>query len=285
MKKILNVLLVIVIAAMTSLATLKYNAQQTVNVPKETAFERVLRTNTLRCGYYVYPPVTMRDPNTGKLSGFSVDMMEYIAERAGMKIEWTEEVNFGNWISALEANRFDAACTPMWPSMALGRAVIFSKPMFFSGIYMIGKAGDTRFPTLSDIDKPGVRISVHDGNDMMEVARIFSNVTLQVLPQNAEGQQPILDIISGKADLMISDKNAIEQWNSKQDDKIAIMGGGKQVKLQAFDLAVKAGEGDLNNFLNNAIDQLQATGKMDKLMEKWMQPGLFMPVAAPNAQQ
>ncbi|MBU6236120.1 MAG: transporter substrate-binding domain-containing protein, partial [Alphaproteobacteria bacterium] len=112
---------------------------------RETAWQRIIRTNTIRCGYYVFPPVTYRDPNTKALSGFSVDMMEAIGKAAGLKIEWTEEVNFANWVPALQAGRFDMACTPMWPDIPLGRVVSFSVPFMFAGLSPMVRADDDRF--------------------------------------------------------------------------------------------------------------------------------------------
>lgn len=83
-----------------------------------------------------FPPVTYRDPNTKALSGLSVDMMEHIARDAGLKVEWTEETDFGNWIAGMTAGRFDAFCTPMWPDTAMARQVLFTRPMFYAGIFV-----------------------------------------------------------------------------------------------------------------------------------------------------
>lgn len=249
----------------------------------ETGFERVMRTNTIRCGYYVYPPVTYRDPNTGKLSGFSVDMMEKIAEKAGLKVEWTDEVNFGNWTQELEADRLDVACTPMWPAISLGRKVLFSRPMFYSQIYAIGRQGETRFNSLADLNKPDVKITVADANETLYLVRdLLPNATITTQPQNAGGTQVILDVISGKADVFISDLNAMEQWNKHNDQKLAVTAGHEVLKAMPFALAVKAADGDLGNFLNNAIDDLNNTGAIARMLDKWMEfKGLFRPVAVP----
>ncbi|MGE3770855.1 MAG: substrate-binding periplasmic protein [Bdellovibrionales bacterium] len=286
MNAFLKFVLVILVAALVSYGV----AQRAMPVveTKETAFQRVLRTNVIRCGYYVFPPVTYRDLSTGKLSGMSVDMMETIARKAGMTVEWTQEVSFGNWQMELDAGRFDIACTPNWPTTALGRKVLFSKPMMYSPIYVIGREGDTRFQTMADVNRPETRISTHEANEIYYLIKeLLPNATVITLPQNAEGIQPVLDVMAGKADLVVSDRNQLAQWNPKNPDKkLAILAGGERLKLMPFTFAVKAGENDLNNFLNNALDDMLATNAMQNMLDKWMeQKGVFWLPALPAAAQ
>jgi len=54
---------------------------------KESAFDRVMRTKTLRCGYTIYPPFFSKDPNTGEFSGLFHDFTEQIGKELGIKIE------------------------------------------------------------------------------------------------------------------------------------------------------------------------------------------------------
>ena len=256
---------------------------KTATTQAETGFERVMRTNTIRCGYYVYPPISYRDPNANKLSGFSIDMMEKIADKAGLKVEWTDEVTFGNWTQELEAGRYDVACTTMWPAIPLGRKALFSKPIMYSQIYAIGRSDETRFNGLADLNKPEVKITVADANETFYLAKEwFPNATIMTQPQNADGTQVILDVIGRKADVMISDLNAVAQWNKNNDQKIAVTAGGAVLKAMPFTLAVKATDTDLGNFLNNAIDDLNNTGATSRLIDKWMEyRGVFIPVATP----
>ena len=45
---------------------------------KESAYERVIRTGIIRCGYFVWPPFLAIDPNTNKKSGIFFDIVEEI---------------------------------------------------------------------------------------------------------------------------------------------------------------------------------------------------------------
>ncbi|MCB1555938.1 MAG: hypothetical protein KDJ15_01355 [Alphaproteobacteria bacterium] len=47
---------------------------------KEPVYERVIRTEQIRCGYAMSPPVLVMDPNTKELSGLDVDLWTEIGK-------------------------------------------------------------------------------------------------------------------------------------------------------------------------------------------------------------
>ena len=148
-----QLILVIVLSVLAASATTSYinratppdGTSVTSATKAESAFDRVKRTGILRCGYYVFPPVTLRDPNTRALSGMGVDTIEQLLHGTGIKVEWAEEVDFGNWQAGLEARRFDAVCTPMWPEASLAREALFTRPILYSGINVYARGDDHRF--------------------------------------------------------------------------------------------------------------------------------------------
>lgn len=246
----------------------------------ETAYERVLRTRVLRCGYYVYPPVTYRDMKTGKMSGLSVDMIEHIAKRAGLKVEWTQEVSFGDWPEGLKAKRFDLACTPMWPDTAIGQVVYFTRPFFYAGIYPIGRGNETRFKTLDDLNNPSVTIATQDGNEIQNLARvIFPKTKIVSIVANAGGNMVAQDVMNRKADFMLSDKNLLREINGTNPNALKVL-IDQPVKVMPFTLAVSVGEDAFLQFINNATDEILLTGEMDRLLEKWVEkPTPYMTVS------
>ena len=51
-----------------------------------------------------YPPLEFKDPATGQLSGFDIELAEALASRAGTKIRW-QETSFDQMMSALATGR------------------------------------------------------------------------------------------------------------------------------------------------------------------------------------
>jgi ABC-type amino acid transport substrate-binding protein len=254
---------------------------------KESAFDRIMRTGVIRCGYYVFPPVTYRDPNTGILSGLTVDTMNYIAERASLKVEWTEEVTFGNWVPALQAKRVDAICTPMWPELPMARAAAFSEPMFFAGLYPVVRADDVRFAkgvTRERFNQPDVTFVSQEGNITSILTKAaFPNAKHYVLSPEADTTSLVMSVVNKKADVQLADYNAVNQWNEHNESKIKIIDQIAPIKVQQFPFSVGRGEYDLLAFLNLAVKEMHYNGEMDRILRKWEpEPGkTFLRVAPP----
>ncbi len=128
MRTILFILLIIAIAfgAEKMLVT----KSQVSAVKTESAYDRVIRTNTLRCAYGIYPPFMNKDPNTGKLSGISVDVMAEFEKASGIKVEWGPEIDWGNIAATLQTGKADAFCTTMLLTPKRGRVMAGSLPHF-----------------------------------------------------------------------------------------------------------------------------------------------------------
>jgi len=253
---------------------------------KETAFDRVMRTQTLRCGYYTFPPMVQRDVKTGVLSGFSVDMMNALGARAGLKIEWTEEVTFGNWVPALQSRRFDAVCAPMWPEIAMAKAVAFTDPLFFAGLSPLVRADDARFKegSLARLNQPDVTFLTQDGNAIDMLTReFFPNAKIKTMPASVSGPAVLQEIVTKKADAILLDRNGEVEYNKNNPAKLKLIDTPHPVKVQPFALVVGRDEMVLKDFLDNAIHDLNNDGSIDRYMKKWeATPNLFLRVAPPQ---
>jgi hypothetical protein len=75
---------------------------------QDTVYDRVMKSQTIRCGYGLWSVYLHKDPNTGKMGGIYYDYMEALGKNLGLKIEWTEEVGWGDYIAGLKGDRFDA---------------------------------------------------------------------------------------------------------------------------------------------------------------------------------
>lgn len=247
---------------------------------KETAFDRIIKTGTIRCGYYVFPPMVYRDPNTNELSGFAVDMMNALAKDAGLKVEWTEEINFANWVSALQSKRFDVACAPSWPDIALSKVVRFSTPLLYAGLSPMVRADDARFKgdDLARLNQPDVTFVTQEGNAQDTLTReVFDKAKISAMPTTMDGPTVLQEIVTKKADAILLDRNAEIAYNKNNTVKLRLVAPDRPVKAQPFALAVAKSEADLQDFLNDAVEAMLNDGRIDRIMKKWEpEPGTFL---------
>jgi ABC-type amino acid transport substrate-binding protein len=285
-----HALFILLLAALLSFTVARYGAppKSVPQTRQDSAFERILRTGTIRCGYYVFPPAVYRDANTNELTGFSVDFMNKLAERAGLKIDWTEEVSFGNWVPALQSNRFDVACTPMWPTLNMLRAVSFTEPLFYSGLSPAVRVDDKRFDNdLARLNEPDVTFVTIEGNMTDTVTReAFPKARFTTVPASAEAAFYFETILTGKADTGLTDRNGLKMVKDANGAApLRLIDPAHPVKLQSFPLAIGLNELELKNFLDQGIREMNDNGEIDRLLRKWEdESGLtYLRVAQPFA--
>lgn len=269
--KLAALLSYVAVSLMTALAVVHFQPKSPALREQESAFARVIRTGTLRCGYYVFPPVMYQDPNTKELSGYTVDFMNRLADRMKIKIEWTEEVTFGNWVPALQSGRFDAVCAPMWPELAMAKAVTFTKSMFYAGMSPIVRADDNRFDdNLGRLNQEDVTFVTQEGNvtDLL-TRQTFPKAKLHTLPPSANGAEYYQAILSQKGDAVISDRNALHLFAKNNGDVLKMVSPQEPIKIQSFAMVVGLNELSLKNLLDTSIDEMNYAGEIDRMLRKW----------------
>lgn len=240
--------------------------------PDESTFDRIVRTGVIRCGYYVFPPITYRDANTNELSGLSYDYMNRIAEKAGLKVEWTTEITWANWVSELQAGRYDMACTPMWPDMPQLKVVQFTEPMFFAGLYPLVRKDDERFAnaTWETLNSPDVTFTAQEGNVMYSVVQAnFPKAKIFALQPSASGGEYYQALTTKKSDVSITDPNGLFFYEKENGKNFRFVEPHRPLKLQSFNLAVLRGDEDLLHFLNQSMRDLDYNGETDRILKKW----------------
>lgn len=285
-KHLSTILIALIFSFFGVLAANKLTLSANKSEKEETTFDRVMRTNTLRCGYYVFPPFVMRDPNTNEMSGFVIDMMKVVAEKTGLKIEWTEESTFGNWIPALQTKRYDAMCAPMWPDMALGREVIFTRPLLYAAMIPVVRANDTRFDGEGGFEKmndPSVTMLAQDGNLLLYLTKeVMPKANLSVMPATMDMGIAVQNITMGKIDGTLWDKNGFLEFSKHNPGSLKILTNAGPIKSQPFSLPLNRNDTELREFLDNAVLDLLVSGTIDRLLTKWEpEPDAFLRVSKP----
>lgn len=283
--KLSQTVAVIALSFIVAFVTTKLVASnKNTTILQETAYERVMRTGVLRCGYYVFSPMTIRDPNTGKLSGLGVDMIESIAKSASLKVEWTEEIDFGNWVPALKVGRFDALCTGTWPEASLAREVTFTRPTFYAGINVYARGDDHRFDNnLDAINDPKITIAVIEGTALTDLAATyFPKAKLLRLPQNSPGGAQAENVATKKADVLFWDENGVLEYLKNNPNGLRNVAPNRPVKVQPFELAVNHGEYKLRDLLDVGLQSIEDSGYTNILLAKWERaPGSFYRMSKP----
>ncbi len=244
-----------------------------------------MRSGKLRCGYVVYNPGCIKDPNSGKLSGIGIEAIEMIADKLGLKIEWTEEVGWGTMIEGLETNRYDIVATPIWTNANRARIVDFSHSLFYSPIYAYVKFGKkVKSETdLSWINDPTQKVATIDGETAEIIAREdFPKATKVSLPQLSDLSQLLLSVSSGKADVTFAEPAVVVDFLKHNKDVVQPIGVEHPLRVFPNSWMFRRGQEELKAMLNTVLDQLHNSGAIDRIVAKYeTSPGTLYRVGLP----
>lgn len=256
---------------------------------KETAYERVMRTGTLRCGYLVFPPHVIKDPNTGKFSGIVYDIMEEAGKLLDLKIEWTEEVGLATMNEGLKNGRYDALCFGYWQNPAEGKLgfIDFSTPLYYMPASVFVRADDDRFDDdIMAMNDPAVRISSSDGMIATAIAgQDFPKAQVISLPNMTEISQNLMEVATGKADVAIVAVRDGLRFMETNPGKLKNVTERQPVRVFGSTIAIpQEGDPRFRVMLDSAFFQMLQGGFVDRTLKTYEEyPGAVLPVAKPYA--
>jgi polar amino acid transport system substrate-binding protein len=249
-----------------------------------SAYEKVVSSKTIRCGYVPYPPGLVKDPNTGAITGIFAEALEASAKDLGYTIKWSEEVGWGTMIEGLNAGRYDAVCSPVWANSTRAQFAEFTNPIYYSGIGVYVRADDRRFDgSLSAINSDGITLATIDGEMTSIIAdQDYPNAKRVALPQNSDVSQVLLNVINRKADVTFVEPYIAEEFMRSNPGTLRNLVPARPVRVFANGAMVAKGNYRLKGLMDAMIVESVNSGRADRTVAKYdIGQGTFYPVAIP----
>jgi ABC-type amino acid transport substrate-binding protein len=271
MKPKTTLLLAVILSAITAFALTKLTPAPSTTAPQpETAYERVIRTGTLRCGYEYWDGVIMRDEKASKIIGSMTEIMEAWGKATGLKIEWTAQVGWGEVAAALKTNKVDAHCG-IWASAKKSKEIAFSHPVAYQSLEAFVRKDDHKFDSdLNTLNDPAVKIVIIEGDNSDFVAQedFPKAQRLALGTLNGTDSEELMHVMTNKADVTFTVAGLWHQFNKTNPDKIRRLNPDE--KLRTFGLTVAVDNADLRllQTINSGIDEIQNSGTLDKILDK-----------------
>jgi cyclohexadienyl dehydratase len=197
-------LALLLIGLLMFLLSVAAEAQTAGSKRPASRLDEILARGTLRVGMPGdYLPFGLRDKATGLWKGLDVDEAVIMAKAVGVKLEIVQ-TSWSALTSDLLAGKFDIGAGGVSITPERQKVAFFTTAILEDGKTPITRCENTaKFATLSDIDKPGVRVVTPPGGTNEWFDRTHLHVaSIIVFPDNTR----IFDeVIAGRADLMITD--------------------------------------------------------------------------------
>ncbi len=268
--KSLHILWIAPVALGVALATSAANAQDVrQQLVASSALETIKKRGTMRVGHSSFVPWAMRS-KTGEIIGYEIDIAERLAKDAGFEVEFVPTA-FDGIIPALLGGKFDIIITGMAQTQKRNLTVNFTIPYqhFISAIAANAKlvAGMTSY---EDLNRPDVNIASRRGGFSKDIlAAAFPKATFRWFDDDAQVFQ---EVINGKAHVGFGPEPKPTFFALQYTDvltKPAWSIGKSPVPSIPGAFAVRKGDHDFLNFLNNWIAQRQNDGWMQERRNFW----------------
>ncbi len=210
------------------------------------------------------PPFSLTDSNLNVISGFEIDLIREIADRAGFQIEFVNSA-YNQIISMVSKCQVDASISSIPISDELKQQMIFSEPYYTTSDVLVVKQGNV---TISSLEKlTGMLVGVQSGSQS-----IFSSGSpVFQLESYPSFNLAFQDLITGYIDAVIADKPHAQIYVEIKPNRLKII--GEEFGTVNYGIAVCKNRGDLLDTINNSLADIKADGTMDKISQKWLKDG------------
>lgn len=236
----------------------------------ETAYQRIMRTGTMRCGYFVWPPYIVKDVNTGALSGALYDYVQALGVALNITIEWTQEMNFATYLQDINSGKYDAECGGGFATPERGKIAAYTNPIGYVPEHVYVRSDDARALDYETLNKPDITFVALDGDSSFYTTkRVFNAAQLRSLPQNAAYSDLFLEVQGGKADALITDAPTGAFYMQNNPGKVRILQLPRFPNLIALNITVPMTDVALKNMLNTAQQTLEASGTTARILRQY----------------
>ncbi|MBW2002981.1 MAG: transporter substrate-binding domain-containing protein [Deltaproteobacteria bacterium] len=268
MKKLLFVILIsILIGSFWIGSALAFTTE---DLAKESTIEKILKRGELLVGMEAgYQPFEMQDEK-GNIVGFDVDMAyemgKAIFGKGGEKKVKLINTAWEGIIPSLMTYKFDIIMSGMTVLQSRNLKVNFCNPVYYIGqCLLINKKDKDKYKSYKDLNKKGVIITSKLGvTGAFTAERLMPKATLRLFKSEAEGA---LQVANGLADAFIYDEPQVRVNAAKyKKDTIGIF---EPLTYEPLAWAIRKGDPDFLNWLNNFLAQVRGDGRWDQLKQKW----------------
>lgn len=221
--------------------------------------EKVLRVGTNAD----FAPFEFQDENgSTEYQGFDMDLIRAVAKEMGYKAE-IQNVNFDGLIPAMESGNIDIIASGMTINDERKGQVDFSDPYYTSGLTIVVPVDNQDIKGFADLK--GKKIAVQIGTTSMAEAQKIEGADVKALNSSAD---TFMELKAGNVDAVINDLPVNDYYIAKTKDT-DVKRLDEKLTSEEYGFAMKKGNTELVQKVNEALKTLKENGEYDKIYEKW----------------
>ncbi len=253
------------LAAIAALALLAVSGCSSQNQSSYSSNANNDESKTLKVAMELaYPPFETKD-DAGNPAGVSVDFIRDFGNAYGYNVE-IENTAWDGLIPSLQTEKADCVISSMTITDDRKQSVDFSDPYAMAQLAILANA-ESQISSADDLNQAGKIVAVKTGSTGdVYATKNFPNAEIVRL---ADESACVTEVVQGKADGFLYDQLTIYRNNAANLDTTKAIFIPFQ-NPESWGIAVKKGNDQLVNQLNEFIAQSKTNGEYDKLTEKYL---------------
>ncbi|MCP3741644.1 amino acid ABC transporter substrate-binding protein [Rossellomorea sp. BNER] len=228
---------------------------------EQSLFDKVMDEGKLVVGTEgTYPPFTFHD-ESGKLTGFDVEIAREVAKRLGVEAEF-KETQWDAMFEGLNSKRFDMIANQVGIREDRQKEYDFSHPYIESAAVLVTSKDNDKVQSFEDIE--GLTSAQSLTSNYKNIAESYGAKI-----QGVEGLAQAIQLLEqGRVDITVNDKLSILDYkNKKKNANIKI--AATQEDAAQSGLMFRKGNEKLVEEVNKALKEMKEDGTYLEISEKW----------------
>ena len=230
--------------------------------PADTTLGKIQEKGEITIGVkFDVPPFGVKNPQSGEVEGFDVEMGKAVAAKLGVKPKFIEAIS-DNRIPFLEDGTADLILSTMTINEERVAQIAFSDPYFIArGRVLV--PGDSSITGVADLAGKNVCTalgSTYEAN----LKKQAPEAKLKLVDSYSE----CLELVQNGAVDAVSTDDVILTGMIIQDDTLKLV--GDQLTQEPYGAGIKKGDTEMVDFVNGVFQGLKDDGTWAKLHEQWI---------------
>ena len=230
------------------------------------SLQRILQKGELVIGTAASMPPLNMTTRDGSVIGLEVDLAQSMANAMGVQLK-IESMEFSKLVSSLENGKVDMILSGMTITPKRNLKIAFVGPYFISG-----KAFLTKIETIAsatdpvEINSPNVRLTALRGSTSQAfIETILPNV--QFVPAD-KYDQAVQMVIDDKVDALFADYPICVVSIFRYPDR-GLVSVITPLTYEPLGIGIPAGDPHLINWMENFLNNLEGSGQLEEMTERW----------------
>jgi ABC-type amino acid transport substrate-binding protein len=207
------------------------------------------------------PPFGFKNPQTGDVEGFDVDVGTAVADELGVKPKFIEAIS-DNRIPFLQQGTVDLILSTMTINAERDQEIDFSEPYYVArGSILVPK--DSPIKGIDDL--AGKRVCTALGSTYEATLREKAPKSERKL---VDSYSECFELIQNKAVHAISTDDVILAGMIIQDPNLKLVGGA--LTTEPYGAGIKEGDTEFQRFVSGVIAKMKSDRRWARLYDKWV---------------